>query len=231
MAVIQRKEGMAGKSAFEVRLLPLKRFALISTICLLIWSGFLETSFFFSGFESMLKNPIPAWMLTVLLVLILEGSKFFFGAFTFRFLVRGWLKEGWHYWLAFLLVLPLCVMVFSGSIYLSIKGAPEVVVFFTRETQPPELENLDNINQYFNERISKLEREKEQVLTIRQRGRVTYHATLLLTKLQDQANSVELQRDSALNRAHRKNVMALAQTNQDIQAWGTCFSSFQEIAP
>jgi hypothetical protein len=224
MSAGSKKRGMPDISAVEHRLLPLKRFALAAALILLLWSAFLETSFFFSGFQEMLNNSVSALTLTLLLVMLIESSKFYLGAYAFRFMVQGWLKEGWSYRLAFLIVLPLCVAVYFGSIYLNVKGAPKVASFFTHKTQNIELEPLDSINRYYDQRQASLKAEKETAQTIRHRGKITYHATLLLTKLQDQAMSIELQRDSALARAQRRNERVLAQSVQSPRDWGKWLS-------
>ncbi|MCC6725552.1 MAG: hypothetical protein IT258_13675 [Saprospiraceae bacterium] len=210
----------------ESRLSPLKRFATLAVIALLIWSAALESAFFYTGFVEMFGNLPVVITVTTLLVLLLEGAKFYFGAFAFRFLVQGWLKEGWTYWMAFLIVIPLCIAVYFGSIYLNINGAPQIAVFFTSRTVKPALEILDATDAYYDARQATLAVEKENALSIKRKGKPTDQATVLLSQIQEQSNRIEIQRDSALARAQRQNTMLLSQSTSKTKEWGTWLSRF-----
>lgn len=216
----------SGFITVESRLAPLKRFATLAVIALLIWSAALEFAFFYTGFVEMLGNTIVALTITMLLVLLLEAAKFYLGAFAFRFIVHGWLKEGWAYRLAFMIVLPLSIAVFVGSIFLNTKGAPQVATFFNSHTHKPDLVNLDTINIYFDNCQASLREEKENALNIKRKGKPTYQATLLLSQIQEQSNRIEIQRDSTLARAQRQNALILSQSNSKATDWGTWLSRF-----
>ncbi len=216
----------SGMLSVESRLAPLKRFATIAIIALLIWSASLEAAFFYSGFVEMLGTQTMAITVTALLVLLLEGCKFYLGAFAFRFIVQGWLKEGWAYRMAFVIVLPLSIAVFAGSIFLNTKGAPQIAAFFTSHASKPDLVNLDSINAYYDGRQASLKVEKGNALTIKRKGKPTYQATLLLSQIQEQSNRIEIQRDSASARTQRQNAMLYSQSTTKAKDWGTWLSRF-----
>lgn len=221
---IAHKSGML---SVESRLAPLKRFSTLATIALLIWSAALESAFFYTGFADMLGSKTLAIAITGLLVILLESSKFYFGAFAFRFIVQGWLKEGWAYRLAFMIVLPLSIAVFAGSIFLNTKGSPQIAEFFTSQAPKPGHEaNLTSIDAYYDGRQATLALEKENALNIKRKGKPTYQATVLLSQIQEQSNRIEIQRDSALARAQRQYSTLLSLSNSKAKDWGTWLSRF-----
>jgi hypothetical protein len=222
----KNKLHQAMADSMEVRLLPLKRFATGATLVLLLWSASLETAFFYAGFKQMLSSNLAAIVIALVLALLLESLKYFSGTFAFRFLVRRWLGDGWHYVLAFMVVLPLCIASFVGSIFLSIRGAPLVASFYSEQGSQLNLVNLDSINIYFDARQKQLTKEKEAAIQIKKRGRTTSQATLWLTQIQSQSNSIEVQRDTALTQAKRVNNLLLANKKGASKNWGTWLSRF-----
>jgi hypothetical protein len=110
--------------------------------------------------------------------------------------------------------------------YINIKGAPQIAAFFTSHAPKPGQASLTAIDAYYDSRQAALTLEKEKILNIKRKSNPTHQATLLFSQIQEQSNHIEIQRDSAMVRAQRQNVMLLSQSANKAKDWGTWLSRF-----
>ncbi len=214
------------KLTFRIRLKALKRFALVALSLLLLWSATTETLFLFSGFYSITNSLLFTTLGIGVLVVLLEGGKFFFGTFALLFITQGWLKDGILYILTFLVLLPTTVGLFWGSYYMSVNGAPDIAIFVKAQTSSIQLVNSDSINQVYDTRVSQLQTKIDSAQNIKWRGTTTKTATKLSIAFQNQINQVEQQRQASLLSAVNTNTKTLEKMYKHTNNWGTWLSRF-----
>ena len=89
----------------------------------------------------------------IIITSLVELGKYFLGSYTIRFMVQGWLKLGWNYILGFIIILPITIALYFGSIYMSINGAPMITSFISNQTQKGHTANIDSIQQVYNQQL------------------------------------------------------------------------------
>ncbi len=205
---------------------PLYHFISFSTILLLIWSATTGSIFIYAGFENISQKWEYALPPTLLVVLFLETSKYYLGTYTFKFIFNGWLKRLGQHTFIFLIILPLSVVIFYSSFYLSRNGAPMISEFIAKKniTLPPV--KRDSINEYYDVKLNAIALKIEEAQNTKWNGITTKHGANLAIELQKQANAIEEQKRKNLELAIRSHSLELDELATDTQTWGDWLAKF-----
>ncbi len=212
------------------RLYPIHQFASAGLILFLIISALTEILFIYSLTFSTFHHHYLALGISIVGTTCLEIFKFHSGHFFFRFIVQGWLKDGILYIICFIIFGLFCISIFGLSFYLSVNGAPKIVSFYAEQTANIELIDVDSIQLKFDQKITPLLKDKKEAGNIKWKGTTTQHATKLSSKIQDQINAIELQRDSAISRANKENDSKNKKFDSIIKDNGNWLSGFGGIS-
>jgi len=221
-----KKPPKVDRQSFRYRLRPFYYFTNILIVLLLLWSGLTESLLLWSGFWEVTEHWWVTLLFTALLVLLIEITKYFTGTYFFKMLSHGWLREGKSYRLAFIMLLPMTIGVYFASVYLSVKGAPQVIAFIKSEPKAVDLVNLDSIHQQFNRQIGQVQADKENAKQTTWRGITTQAATELLHKYEDRIARLEAEKQNAILAAEWQNAGQQSNNQKDIAYWGSWLQRF-----
>lgn len=214
------------KLSFRLRLKSLKQFARIAVFLLLFWSATTESLFLYSGFYEITSSICTTVLGVLLIVVLLEGGKYFFGTFAILFLTQGWIKDGALYILTYIVLLPTTIGLFYGSYYMSVMGAPKIAQFVKSQTSTPQLINTDSINKIYDARIVLLQGKIDSTQNIKWKGVTTKTATKLAIAFQDQIIQLENQRKNSLKIAQKTNEKQAKNEISSTALWGRWLSRF-----
>lgn len=208
------------------RLYPFKIFCVVLLVLALLWSATTEFIFLTAVFSKMWSSTILTIGLTVLILLILELSKYFLGTYFFKYLTHGWLREGHYYQTSFLVILIASAAIYYGSFFLSVNGARVSARFTYLQSHELGLIDTDSINRAYDRKLAVVQQNIEKAQNTTWKGITTRSATELIGQYQEQIVQFETQRDSSLAKAERLNTAVIGDSQGEIDITGYWLARF-----
>lgn len=215
------------KNSFIERFYGLKKFFILFLLPLVIaWSVCTESAFLYSNFIETFNNRNWAFFFTILLDVIIEGGKYKIGTLFITGLLLGWFSGTASHQFGGFLLAVLFVLLYGGSAYMSIKGAPMAASHFTKETSPIELEDENLLIARFDKLIAVENATKADALQNKWKGNTTRKGMKLAQTTQENINALSIQREKELKELRARNKALQLEYNSQIDNRGEWFQNF-----
>lgn len=181
--------------------------------------GALTSAHLFVNFQNFITNQVISIFITICIALLLEVGKYHFSDVFFDGIRAGDYEIENRRGAFFLAALGM--VVFMGlCVYFDFKGAPVVAEYVKKETAPPTLVNVDEINARFDARIAVEEAQSKRAAKMTWRGSIVEDGRKLLKEVQKNKATIEQQRSEAIAAAQAANDLTLAEFQEEHQTSG-----------
>lgn len=173
-------------------------------------------------------------IITLLLVLLIEGLKFFLGKGAVDDIQAGVFSEGGSFLAAFALKVMGFIAVLSYSIFLSVQGAPEVSAYLRTHFTPVENTYLDT-DEIRARYETELQPHRENIATYQNttwKGKIVSEARKMILAEQAMMASIEQRRAEELSKATQENEARKQQYDERTAAngsWAMSFAGLGEV--
>lgn len=195
---------------------------------LLLWSIITEFGFFGTEFFGMSQSVAIAGLGAGVLIAIIEVGKYATGKLMVKFLVHGWLKDGFHYKIIFIPLSLFCVMLFGASFYTSINGAgrgSENLRAMTTKVKH-DLINIDAIKAEFATELLPYQATVAKAQKTTWKGSMTKEAVKLAKSQAPIIQGIQARKDSTLLAAQKQNAAKLEEEKAKGQNFGLWLKGF-----
>jgi len=196
-----------------------------------LYSAFTAGSALYVYIARTINHVTAALIITVLVALVIELAKYFFGSAVSDDMRANVLAEDKEYKTAFVLKLVAAIGIFAVSITLSITGAPDVAEEYRESRSPVEasLVNLDEIEKRYDERIAKERSDIAQAEKMTWKGVVVSDGRKIIKQAKSNIAQIEKQRAEALHAAREKNATVVEEYNAETVTAGGWFIGFAGV--
>lgn len=193
-----------------------------------IYSAFTGGSALKVYLDSIINNASLAVALAVLVALVVEVSKYFFGNAVSEDIRHHVFAESKNHIIAFFLKAVAFLGVFAFSITLSLTGASDVATDYRETTTPVDFQlvSLDSINAYYDAQIIS---ERDDIAAAKKttwRGRMVEDAREIIKQSKAIIADYESKRTTAINAAQATNAETIAQYDAETKKAGGWLRSF-----
>lgn len=189
-----------------------------------IYSALTEGTHLYVRFNSTFNSIAAAIIISILLIVAIEGGKYFFGTSFLKDIRKGVFSEARHYQIAFIFKGLGVIACFGFSLLLSIKGSPEVASFYKKQTSPIVLTPIDSIHQVFDKKVSAQDDIIENASkTMTWKGNITRGGQKVIAEAQVTKNKLEDQRNIEIAKAEDKNANLTFSYEQNIAVTGNWY--------
>lgn len=186
-----------------------------------IYSGLTEGTHLFVRFDSTFNSVAAAVLITILLIVAIEGGKYFFGTSFLQDIRKGVFSEARHYQIAFIFKGLGVLACFGFSLVLSIKGSPEVASFYKKQSSPIVLISTDSIHQVYDKKIAAQDTIINNASSkMTWKGNITRGGQKVISEAQITKNKLEDQRDVEITKAEDKNALLISDYENNIAVTG-----------
>ena len=193
-----------------------------------IYSAFTQGSALFVYLDRVINNALAAVVFTVIVAVVIEVAKFFFGKAVSDDTRHHVWTESRHHVIAFILKLTAFVGVFAFSITLSLTGAPDVAEGYREQVLPVEskLISTDSINAYFDAKIQAERADIAAASNMTWRGSIVKDGREVIKTAKANIKDYENQKADALADAAQANNATIAEYNKETAQAGNWLTGF-----
>lgn len=172
-----------------------------------IFSALTEGGHVLIRMKATMGDGLAPMIVTILLVALIEGLKFFLGKGAIDDIQAGVFSEGGAYLYAFVLKALGFIAIIAYSITLSVKGAPEINEYLRTQVKlvQPEYISLDSINSRYDAEILPYQGNIDKYSQTTWKGKIVSEARQMIMAEQKNIDRIEERRNTELNRAILEN--------------------------
>lgn len=204
----------------------LRTFLIVISIPVITYSLFTGGSFIYSYIYNSFQNTTVAVVSTFSIVITVEALYYYSLYFAVEDIFDGDWQRGGQYTNTFILKSTLAILAVFCSVFWSIKGAPDVADFWTRQRAPLVLESNEQINKVYDAKIAIENSNIEVAKTITWANKCTTPCKELIDKSNANKDKYEAQRETALAQLQSKNDKLTADYNKGIIKRGKWYQGF-----
>ena len=204
----------------------LRTFLIVISVPVIAYSLFTGGSFIYSYIYNSFQNATVAVVSAFVIVITVEALYYYSLYFAVEDLFDGDWQRGGQYTNTFILKSTLAILAVFCSVFWSIKGAPDVADFWTRQRAPLVLETGAHINNVYDAKIAIENSNIKIAKTITWANKCTTPCKELIDKSNANKDKYEAQREKALAQLQAKNDKLTTDYNKGIIKRGKWYQGF-----